>query len=80
MDFPRRFEPGHPVVVEASLRDTLVQWWFTNQLSVLWALLLVPLALELTYGTFRSLYLVLVPSSILATYLIYRSAKTRLQA
>ena len=79
MYFPPRFEPSHPAVVNASLRDTLVQWWFTNQLSVLWALLLVPLAFEFAYGTFPLLYSVLVPVSILATYLIYHSAKTRLQ-
>lgn len=80
MDFPPRFESTHPPVVQTSLRDGLVQWWFTNQLWIVWALLLVPLALELAYGTFPFLYLVIVPVSILATYLIYRSAKARLQA
>jgi diguanylate cyclase (GGDEF)-like protein/putative nucleotidyltransferase with HDIG domain len=80
MDLPPRFESRHQSVAQASLRETLDQWWFTNQLWTLWVLLLVPLALELAYGTFPFLYLLLVPSSILATYLIYRSAKARLQA
>jgi diguanylate cyclase (GGDEF)-like protein/putative nucleotidyltransferase with HDIG domain len=41
-------------------------------------LLLVPLILELIYGAFLLPYL--VPVSILATYLIYRGVRTRLQA
>lgn len=45
-----------------------------------WVLLIVPLAIELIYGTFPLLYLILVPITIFATYLIYRSARTRLQA
>ena len=80
MAFPPRFEVNHPAVVEASLRDALVQWWLANQLCILWFLLLTPLALEIIYGTFPFVYLVLAPVSIAATYLIYRSAKTRLQA
>jgi diguanylate cyclase (GGDEF)-like protein/putative nucleotidyltransferase with HDIG domain len=80
MEFPPRFEVSHSAVAQASLRDALVQWWLTNQLWVLWLLLLAPLALEIVYGTFPFIYLLLVPISILATYLIYRSAKTRLQA
>jgi diguanylate cyclase (GGDEF)-like protein/putative nucleotidyltransferase with HDIG domain len=80
MELPPRLEPNHLPVVQASLRDSLVQWWVENQLRVLWVLLLIPLALELAYGTFRFLYLVLIPVSLIVTYLIYRSAKTRLQA
>ena len=80
MDIFPRLESNHPAVVQASLRDTLVQWWFANQLFVLWALLLVPLALELLYGSFHFIDLALVPVSIFATYLIYCSAKARLQA
>ena len=41
-------------------------------------MLLVPLILELIYGAFLLPYL--VPVSILATYLIYRGVRTRLQA
>ena len=41
---------------------------------------IVPLTLEAIYGAFPVLYFVLVLISILVTYLIYRSAKTRLQA
>jgi diguanylate cyclase (GGDEF)-like protein/putative nucleotidyltransferase with HDIG domain len=63
-----------------SLRDSLAQWWLTNQSWILWGLLVVPLVLELIYGTFFLPYPILVPISILATYLIYRSARTRLQA
>jgi diguanylate cyclase (GGDEF)-like protein/putative nucleotidyltransferase with HDIG domain len=80
MDNPARFERNHSPVVQASLRDSLTQWWFTNQLRVLWTLLIVPLTVEVWYGTFPLLYFLLVPISILITYLIYRSAKTRLQA
>ena len=79
MELPRRFEVNHSAVVNASLRDALVQWWLANQLWILWVLLLAPLALEVVYGTFPVIYLLLVPISIFATYLIYRSAKTRLQ-
>jgi diguanylate cyclase (GGDEF)-like protein/putative nucleotidyltransferase with HDIG domain len=43
-------------------------------------LLVVPLVLELIYGTFLLPFLVLTPISILATYLIYRSARSRLQS
>jgi diguanylate cyclase (GGDEF)-like protein/putative nucleotidyltransferase with HDIG domain len=84
MDLPLRFESNHLKVVTVSLRGSfragLVQWWIANQLRVVWVLLLIPLVLELAYGTFRFLYLLLVTVSILTTYLIYRSAKSRLQA
>jgi diguanylate cyclase (GGDEF)-like protein/putative nucleotidyltransferase with HDIG domain len=79
MELPPRFQSGHHEVVQNSLRDGLAQWWLTNQLWVLWSLLLVPLVLELVYGTFRLLYLVLVPISLLGTYLIFCSARARLQ-
>ena len=61
--------------VGVSLRDSLSHWWLTNQLWILWTLLAIPLALELIYRTF-----LLAPVSILATYLIYRSARVRLQS
>jgi diguanylate cyclase (GGDEF)-like protein/putative nucleotidyltransferase with HDIG domain len=64
----------------ASLRESLAQWWLTNQLWISWSLLVAPLALQLTFGTFLLSYLVLAPISILATYLIYRSARARLQS
>jgi len=80
MEFPPGFELNRPTVVEASLRDALVQWWLANQLWILWLLLLTPLALEIFYGTFPFLYLLLAPIAIFATFLIYRSAKMRLQA
>lgn len=57
-----------------------MNWWHTNQLWISWTLLVVPLALEIFYGTFPFPYLVLAPTSILATYLIYRSARSRLQS
>ena len=63
-----------------SLRDSLSHWWLTNQLWILWTLLVIPLALELIYGTFLLPYLLLAPISVLATYLIYRSARVRLQS
>jgi len=49
-------------------------------LWIAWTLLGVPLVLELIYGTFLLPYLILTPISILATYLIYRSARSRLQS
>lgn len=84
MDNPPWFESNHLPVVQASphvsLSDTLGQWWSSNQLWVLWVLLIVPLITELIYGAFPLLYFVLVPISIFVTYLIYRSARTGLQA
>src|ERR1041385_6768760 len=64
----------------ASLRESLGQWWHTNHLLIAWTLLLVPLALESIFGTFLLPYLILTPVTILATYLIYRSARVRLQS
>ncbi len=64
----------------ASARELLTHWWHANQLWIAWTLLLVPLLLELIYGTFLLPYLVLTPISIFATYLIYRSARSRLQS
>ena len=64
----------------ASVRASLGHWWHTNQLWIAWTLLAVPLVLELIYGTFLLPYLILTPISILATYLIYRSARARLQS
>jgi diguanylate cyclase (GGDEF)-like protein/putative nucleotidyltransferase with HDIG domain len=62
-----------------SLRAFVTHWWHTNQLWISWTLLVVPLVLEVIYGTFLLPYLLLTPVSILATYLIYRSARNRLQ-
>jgi len=64
----------------ASLRELISHWWHANQLWIAWTLLVVPLVLELIYGTFLLPYFVLTPISILATYLIYRSARSRLQS
>lgn len=64
----------------ASLRESLAHWWHTNQLWIAWTLLVVPLVLQLTYGTILLPYLVITPISIVATYLIYRSAHARLQS
>src|SRR5262245_6988758 len=63
-----------------SVRESLAHWWRMNQLWISWTLLVVPLMLEIFYGTFLLAYLFLTPISILATYLIYRSARGRLQA
>ena len=64
----------------ALLRDSIAQWWTTNQLWIAGTLLLVPLWLEMMYGTFLLPFLILTPISILATYLIYRSAHSRVQS
>src|SRR4051795_1973396 len=63
----------------ASVRASLGHWWHTDELWIAWTLLAVPLVLELIYGTFLLPYLILAPISILATYLIYRGARARVQ-
>lgn len=62
------------------MRESISRWWLTNQLWISWILLIVPLALELIYGTFLLPFLILAPVYILATYLIYRSVRSRLQS
>src|ERR1044071_3128598 len=70
-----------PVLSPAtSLRESVTHWWHANQLWIAWTLLVVPLLLELIYGTFLLPFLILTPISILATYFIYRSARSRLQS
>src|SRR5215203_3173348 len=69
-----------PLSPVSSVREWLGHWWHTNQLWIAWTLLVVPLVLELNYGTFLLPYILLTPVSILATYLIYRSARSRLQS
>src|SRR6185369_4134584 len=64
----------------ASLRELISHWSHANQLWIAWTLLVFPLALELIYGTFLLPFFILTPISILATYLIYRSARSRLQS
>jgi diguanylate cyclase (GGDEF)-like protein/putative nucleotidyltransferase with HDIG domain len=63
----------------ASLRESVAQWWQVNQLWIAWSLLLVPLILEMIYGTFLLPFVILTPLAILATYLIHRSARAHLQ-
>ncbi|HJS23631.1 MAG TPA: diguanylate cyclase [Pyrinomonadaceae bacterium] len=66
-----------PVLSPApSVRDSLAYWWRTNQLWISCMLLVVPLVLEIFYDILLLTY----PISILATYLIYRSARARLQS
>ncbi|HET7113366.1 MAG TPA: diguanylate cyclase [Pyrinomonadaceae bacterium] len=62
------------------LRDSLKQWWLVNQLWISWTLLIFPLALEIIYGTRLLPYLILVPITLIATYLIYRNGSARLRA
>src|ERR1051325_3657138 len=70
-----------PVLSPApSVRDSLALWWQANQLWISWTLLVVPLVLQVLYGTSLLPYLLLTPLSLLATYLIYRSARARLQS
>jgi diguanylate cyclase (GGDEF)-like protein/putative nucleotidyltransferase with HDIG domain len=61
------------------LRESLTQWWLSNQLWISWALLVVPFALEIIYGTRLLPYLILAPITLFATYLIYRNASARLR-
>ena len=70
-----------PVLSPAtSLGESVIDWWYANQLWIAWTLLVVPLLLELIYGTFLLPLLIFTPISILATYLIYRSARARLRS
>ena len=64
----------------ASLRDSFAHWWHTNQLWISWTLLIVPLVLELIYGTYLLPYLLLIPITILATYLLYCGTRNRLRS
>ncbi len=80
METPVRTEFNHPEVVRTSVREALSQWWVENQLWISWSLLLIPLALEIIYGTRLVPFLILVPITILATYLIYRNGSARLRS
>ena len=80
MDFPARSEFNHPEVVRTSLREALSQCWLSNQLWISWLLLVVPLVLEILYGTHLLPFLILVPITIFATYLMYRNGSARLRS
>ena len=85
MDFPERSNTNHPSLLgdrrgSLSLRGAICQWWLTNQLWISWTLLVIPLALEIVYGTRLLPYLLLAPITLFATYLIYRNAGARLRA
>jgi HD-GYP domain-containing protein (c-di-GMP phosphodiesterase class II) len=84
MDFPARSNTNHPSLWGAressSVRESLFQWWSTNQLWISWTLLAVPIALEIIYGTHLFPYLILAPVTLGATYLIYRNTSARLRA
>jgi diguanylate cyclase (GGDEF)-like protein/putative nucleotidyltransferase with HDIG domain len=80
MDFPARSEFTHPQVVRTSVRESLAQWWLSNQLWISCTLLAAPLALEIIYGSRLLPFLFLVPITIFATYLIYRNDSARLRA
>lgn len=66
--------------MHGSLPEAIANWWRTNQIRISWGLLLIPLVLELSYGAFLLPYLILVPISILASYLIHRSARLRVES
>lgn len=87
MDFPRPPQLDQPsqagvrrASVRESMRETLSEWWRANQLWISSALLVIPLLLEIIYGTRLLPYLFLAPLTLLATYLIYRNASTRLRS
>src|ERR1700752_530960 len=81
MDLPRKSESSRLLEVSSSLRDTVREWWLSNQHWISWTTFITPLVLAMGYGTlYEALipYLLLTPVSIFAAYLIYRSAKSRL--
>ena len=84
MDFPARSNTNHPSLWGAressSVRESLSEWWSTNQLWISWTLLAVPIALEIIYDTHLFPYLILAPITLVATYLIYRNTSARLRA
>src|ERR1044072_6637355 len=70
-----------PVLSPAtSLRESVTHWWHANQLWIARALVVVPLLLELIYGTFLLPLLILTPILLLSTYIIYCSPRFRLQS
>src|SRR6266550_90734 len=83
MDLFSKSEHDQFTLVCSSLRNFFKRWWLTNQLWVSWTALAAPLCVAMAFETtFRHLlpYLLLTPLSILAAYLIYRTATSRLKA
>src|SRR5688500_14475240 len=85
MDFPARSNSNHPALVGdrrelSALRQAFTQGWLIHQLWISWGLLLVPLPLEIIYGTHSLPYLILAPITLAATYLIYRNTSARLRS
>ena len=83
MDLFSKSEHNQFTLVCSSLRNFFKRWWLTNQLWVSWTALAAPLCVAMAFETtFRHLlpYLLLTPLSILAAYLIYRTATSRLKA
>src|SRR5438034_6360101 len=83
MDLFSKSEHNQFTLVCSSLRNFFKRWWLTNHLWVSWTALAAPLCVAMAFETtFRHLlpYLLLTPLSILAAYLIYRTATSRLKA
>src|SRR5260370_25470798 len=82
MDLPRRPEIND-LPAASSLSKSILDWWHSNQFWLSWTMLIAPLAVAMIYGTlFQYLfpYLFISPFSILSAYLIYRSARRRLNS
>src|SRR6266496_701998 len=83
MDLSIKSEANRFVVGHSSFGDILAGWWWENQLWISWSVLFVPLAVATIYGTtLKHLlpFLIVTPTSVLASYLIYHSSFARLKA
>jgi diguanylate cyclase (GGDEF)-like protein/putative nucleotidyltransferase with HDIG domain len=82
MDLPPKSESSRVAEEHPSLRLHLIRSWRANQLWVLWSVFVTTLAAAIIFATVLqqlSPYLILSAISVFITYLIFRSAATRLQ-
>ena len=82
MDLPPKSESSRFAEEHPSVRLLLIRSWRANQLWVLWSVFVTTLAAAIICATVLkqiSPYLILSAISVFITYLIFRSAATRLQ-
>ena len=82
MDFLPTSKDSHEAVRSTSLRNVLSSSWRANQLWVLWSVFVTTLAAAIICATVLKQifpYLVLSALSVFITYLIFRSASSRLE-
>ena len=82
MDRPPTSKDNRRAVRSTSLRNALSSSWRANQLWVLWSIFVTTLAAAIICATVLKQifpYLILSALSVFVTYLIFRSASSRLQ-